>query len=242
MTDRLSRRTLFKTAGAAGAAAFVTSAVPTAAQTEQSQQAAADVLFFLNEEEARFLRAAVDRIIPPDDQWPGAAEAGVVTYLDRQLAGPYGAGVRLYLRGPWQTGFPGQGYQLRFAPAELYRTGIAELRQHVRDSYDGREFWDLVETAMDDVLSSLESGRIDLPSMPGGVFFETLLANTIEGYFADPVYGGNRDMMAWRMIGFPGAYAQYVELVEEYGRPFRRPPMSFAESPKHHMAQAETEG
>jgi gluconate 2-dehydrogenase gamma chain len=60
--------------------------------------------------------------------------------------------------------------------------------------------------------------------------------NTFQGYFADPIYGGNRDMAAWRMIGFPGAYAQYVELVDAHDRPFRRPPMSIAQVAHHHAA------
>ena len=73
-----------------------------------------------------------------------------------------------------------------------------------------------------------------LGDVPSAVFFETLLANTIEGYFADPVYGGNRDMAGWRMIGFPGAYAQFVQWVDKHGIRFNRPPMSIAMSAGGH--------
>jgi gluconate 2-dehydrogenase gamma chain len=247
MTDKLSRRDLLRAAGVAGVAATVPEAASSQAGHPQVAQTTATpdpqlshlappgpaaergLLFFFNDQEARFVEAAVERLIPSDPEWPGAAWAGVVNFIDRQLAAAYGAGARMYLKGPWHPDAPPQqGYQLRYAPAELYRIGIEETRQHVRRTYGGRDFWELGEPVMDEVLAGLESGRIPLPSLPAPVFFETLLANTIEGYFADPAYGGNRDMVAWRMIGFPGAYAQYVDLVELYDLPFTRPPISIA--------------
>jgi gluconate 2-dehydrogenase gamma chain len=189
------------------------------------------MLFFFNDEEAKFVEAAVERLVPADQEWPGAGWAEVLNFIDRQLAAAYGAGARMYLKGPWvPEAPPQQGYQLRYAPAQLYRIGIAETRAHVTANYGGREFWDLAAPVMDEVLSALESGAIELPSLPAPVFFETLLANTIEGLFADPVYGGNRDMVGWRMVGFPGAYAQYVDVVELYNLPYTRPPISIGES------------
>jgi gluconate 2-dehydrogenase gamma chain len=82
---------------------------------------------------------------------------------------------------------------------------------------------------MIEVLKELESGQIRLPSLPSPVFFETLLANTVEGFFSDPAYGGNRGMAGWRMIGFPGAYAQYADLVEAYDLPYTRPPIGIGD-------------
>jgi gluconate 2-dehydrogenase gamma chain len=117
---------------------------------------------------------------------------------------------------------------LRYSPAELYRVSIEEIRDHVRKQSDKKEFWELSTDQMDSVLKDLESGKIELPSVPSPAFFETLLANTIEGYFSDPVYGGNRGMIGWQMIGFPGAYAQYVELVDQFGYELDRPPLSIA--------------
>lgn len=244
--SKLSRRDLL--AGAAGAAIAVPvsfRSTPAPGQSEpEPQQAPAtgteppvpegaakheDVLFFFSPEEARFVEAAVDRLIPADDAWAGAVWAGVVNFIDRQLAGAYGAGARMYLEGPWDLGEPEQGYQLPFTPAELYRKGIQEVREWVAEREDETEFWDLSQSTQSDILRMLESGEVPLPSMPSSVFFETLLANTIEGWFADPAYGGNRDMISWRMIGFPGAYAQFAELVEEHNRPYERPPMSMAE-------------
>lgn len=231
MAVKSSRRDFFKVAGAAGAATVL----PTATLAQPPRPAAAEPpLTFFTEPEAAFVGAAADRLIPPDERWPGAADAGVVTYIDRQLAGAYGNGARMYLQGPWQEGVPEQGYQLRYTPAQLYRQAIAEVSQHVGQRFGGKPFWELDATVQDDVLRGLESGSVELPSVPSAVFFETLLANTVEGFFADPAYGGNRGMVSWRMIGFPGAYAQYVELVEEYDRPFDRPPMSMAQSVLHH--------
>ena len=250
MADKLSRRTLFKAAGIAGAAAAVPRSFTVAEAQTQSpdpqapaapQETAAgtdaahqDVLFFFTPEQARFVEAAVERLIPADAEWPGAGWAGVMNFIDRQLAAAYGAGARMYLEGPWELGSPGQGYQLPFTPGQLYRIGIQEIRAWLGERDGGAEFWDLAEAEQIEVLQMLESGDVPLPSMPSAVFFETLLANTIEGWFADPAYGGNRDMVSWRMIGFPGAYAQYVDLVTEYNSPYERPPMSMAQKADSH--------
>src|SRR5690242_2487303 len=75
---------------------------------------------FLTPDEVTFLDAAVARVIPADDLGPGAKEAGVTTFLDRQLAGPFGKGSRWYMQGPWKKGESTQGYQSRLSPAELY--------------------------------------------------------------------------------------------------------------------------
>ncbi|MFN4140406.1 gluconate 2-dehydrogenase subunit 3 family protein [Aestuariivirga sp.] len=238
MTSELSRRTLFKSAGIAGAAAV---SAPAFAQNESPPEQPArarqqDVLFFFSEAEASFVRAAIDRLIPPDPVWPGAADAGVLTYIDRQLASGYGSGAKMYLKGPWVPDAPSQqGYQLRFTPAELYRVAIGEIGEAVARLYDGRAFHELDALLMDETLKALETGSLVLASVPSPVFFESLLANTIEGWFADPAYGGNREMVGWRMIGFPGAYAQYVDLVERHGIAFGREPISIADSHARNM-------
>jgi len=105
----------------------------------------------------------------------------------------------------------------------------------VKRTHGEHSFAELSADDMDNVLKGLESGDLALPSVPSPVFFETLLANTIEGWFADPAYGGNRDMAGWRMVGFPGAYAQYVDVVEQHGMVFDRPPVSIADSGARHQ-------
>lgn len=191
-------------------------------------QAWDETLFFFNDPEGQFIQAAVDRLIPDEPEWAGAARAGVLYYIDRQLAGAYGSGAKLYLDGPWAEEAPTQqSYQLRYTPAELYRRGIAASRDACRGLF-GREFWQIAPEQQDRFLTDVETGSANLGDIPGPVFFETLLANTIEGYFADPAYGGNRDMVSWRMLGFPGAYAQYLTLVDQHGIAYDRRPISIA--------------
>jgi gluconate 2-dehydrogenase gamma chain len=238
---KLSRRELIKGTGLAGVAAVAGAAGTALAQQpspaaqsdasgeRRSADATTDVLTYFTDDEARFMRSAVERLIPADDEWGGAEQAGVLYYIDRQLSSGYGAGAKLYLEGPWDPDAPAQfGYQLRYSPAELYRVAIAEVRDAVKQHNGGKEFWDLGTEDMDAVLTALEHAEMKLASVPSDVFFETLLANTIEGYFSDPAYGGNRGMVGWRMVGFPGAFAQYAALVDQHGFEFKREPIGIA--------------
>jgi gluconate 2-dehydrogenase gamma chain len=226
----LSRRAMFKAAGAVGAAilpaADVSAATPAIAPP-------AVTYLFLNAVEAAFIEAAVARLIPTDARWPGAIEAGVPNYIDKQLAGAWGAGERLYRGGPWQPGIPGQGYQLPFTPAELFRTALGAIDRDF--SRSSTPFVQMTAERQDAYLHELEAGGKDLGGVPGDVFFEHLWNSTVEGFFSDPVYGGNRDMVAWRMIGFPGAYASYYALVDKHGIKIDRPPMSLAQDSHGHM-------
>ena len=88
---------------------------------------------------------------------------------------------------------------------------------------------------VDAFLKSLEAGAIDLGGVPSAIFFDMLLRMTVEGFFSDPVYGGNRNMAAWRMIGFPGAYADYFEAIDRHGVKFEREPMSLAQDGQGHI-------
>lgn len=180
---------------------------------------------FFNVDEAAFVEAAVDTLIPNDSTGPGARELGVATYIDRQMASGYGKGDRLYLEGPFGEGTPEQGYQLAMTPSELIRAGIDDVSAYVREEY-GTGFEILSAEDRVAVLTDLDGKRMDLPTVPTTVFFGLLLQLTIEGYFADPMYGGNKDRAAWRMIGFPGADAMYMDKIA----PFRNKP--YAAEPK----------
>lgn len=189
---------------------------------------------FFNPQEEAIIAAAVERLIPPDDVGPSALEAGVVDYLDNQLAGAWGAGERLYRGGPWLTGTPTQGYQLPLTPAELFRTALRGMRQNLQSS-GGLSFEQMPGPDQDAYLTALQTEARDLDGVPSNVFFESLLAMTIEGYFGDPVYGGNKDMAAWRMIGFPGAYGAYYDLVDQHGVAFHGEPRSLGQDRPGHM-------
>ncbi|WP_424138741.1 gluconate 2-dehydrogenase subunit 3 family protein [Roseomonas chloroacetimidivorans] len=190
---------------------------------------------FLNGAEAGFIEAAVDRLIPDDDNWPGALWAGVPAYIDGQLAGAYGQGARFYASGPWAQGLPSQGYQLALNPSQLYRTSLAAILRDLGTK--NIDFARATPEQRDAYLRDLENGRVDCGGFSSAYFFETLLANTIEGFFADPIYAGNRDMVGWRMIGFPGAYAAYLQLYTHHGMHFEREPLSIG-----HAHQAEGHG
>jgi len=190
-----------------------------------------DFIFFTTTERA-FIEAAVGRLIPNDPVGPGAVEANVPFFLDRQLAGLYGQGQHYYLGGPWPKGTPEQGYQSRFSPAQLYRAAIAAIDRYVGSTFNGAAFSGLAAADQDKVLKGLESGAIVLD---GGVdsktFFAMLLQNTKEGYLSDPIYGGNKDMGAWKMIGFPGAHYDYKEWVSRHGERVPFPPVGFKGRP-----------
>ena len=168
---------------------------------------------YLLEPEVRFLEAAVENLIPTDELGPGARDAGVVVYIDRQLAGSWGTHGRQYRAGPWLEGTPQQGYQSRFTPQEVYRIAIREIDQHCKTAF-GRPFAQLARDGQLRLLEQLEKDEIALPSLSSKFFFDLLWRNTDEGYFADPLYGGNRGMVGWKLLGFPGLPSgQYRDLI-----------------------------
>lgn len=220
---------------ASAAAPAAASAVAKQPSSDSSVTQAADkpVYLFFNVAEAEFIEAACERLIPADELGAGALAAGVPNYLDKQLGGAWGAGERLYRSGPWQPGTPSQGYQLPFTPAELFHTALRAINRDVQSR--GSRFSELTAENQDAYLKSLESGAHDLDGVPSAVFFDLLLRMTIEGFFSDPVYGGNRDMVAWRMIGFPGAYADYYEAIDRHGVKFEREPISIGQDGHGHV-------
>jgi len=178
--------------------------------------------------EVAFIEAAVGRLIPDDSVGPGAVQAGVPFFLDRQLDGPYGRGDHFFLGGPWPKGTPQQGYQSRFNPAQLYRAAIEAIDKYVAANLKGASFARLQAEEQDKVLKGLESNEVVLEDgVDAKTFFDMLLQNTKEGYFSDPIYGGNKDIGAWKMIGFPGAHYDYLEWVERHGERVPYPPVGF---------------
>ena len=199
---------------------------------KEEKSAQPKALTFFSPLDYAFIEAAVSRLIPADELGPGALEADVPVYIDRQLSGAHGGGDRFYRSGPWREGSPQQGYQLRFTPAELFRTALPALHAHVRAQHH-TEFSKLSTEKQDSYLETLQKGGIDLGGVPSGLFFARLWALTVEGFFSDPVYGGNKDMVSWRMIGFPGAYGAYYELVDQHGIALKREPKSLADAHHH---------
>jgi len=178
--------------------------------------------------EVEFIEAALARLIPADELGPGAKEAGVTGFIDRQLAGAFGAMARSYRLGPWLEGTPQQGDQSPLTPREIYRVAIGEIERFCQGNY-GRSFAELQAPDQDEVLRGLDEGTLALASLKAPLFFGLLWDNVQEGFFADPIYGGNRDKVGWKLVGFPGVAAVYTEHIERYGVPYRAEPVSIAD-------------
>jgi gluconate 2-dehydrogenase gamma chain len=185
---------------------------------------------FFKPTEAYFIEAAVDHMIPADDLSPSGTVLGVATFIDRALAGSWGKGDRLYMQGPWLPGTPNQGYQLPLTPAELYRGAIGACDIHCKKAF-GKVFASCSIADKEAFLKDLAGGKITLDGLPGRTFFTMFYANVMEGMFSDPIYGGNKDKAAWKMIGFPGVMANNAENVKIYndGRRFEADPVSIAD-------------
>ena len=116
-------------------------------------------------------------------------------------------------------------------PAQMYRAAIKAIDAHCRSNFDKKTFAQLGPDDQDKVLSGLEDGKIKLDEIDATAFFKQFLLNTREGFFADPLYGGNKDMAAWKMIGFPGARYDYRDYVSKHGERFPLPPVSLRGRP-----------
>jgi gluconate 2-dehydrogenase gamma chain len=187
---------------------------------------------FFTADEAASVEALVDRLIPSDPKFPGGKDAGCAVFIDRQLSGPYGSAQGLYMRGPFADGTPQQGFQSAHTPAEQYRAALAALDKHCRATQSGKSFAALSDEEKDKIIGGLENGNIQLEGVHGPQFFDRLLQNTREGFLADPIYGGNRDMAGWKMIGFPGARYDYRDWVGRHNEPYPLPPVSIGGRPE----------
>lgn len=175
---------------------------------------------FFNAAEWAFITAAVARLIPSDATGPGALEAGVPEFIDRQMDQVFGHGALWYMQGPFVESAPEFGYQAKLPPRDVYRAGIAAVDAHCRAHFGGKTFAQLDAGQQDTLLKALESVALTLETLSSKTFFGFLLQNTKEGYLSDPMHGGNKDAAAWRMIGFPGARADFTDWV---GKPVTYP-------------------
>lgn len=176
----------------------------------------------------RTVAAVFDRLIPGDELGPSASAAGCVEFLDNQLAGAFGSGATLYRKGPKAPGEDTLMQKAQFiaTPRERYETGLKALEAYAQTT-DGASYADLPPARQDAILDGMESGRIALsPDVNTPALFELMLQNVREGYFADPMYGGNKDMAGWKMIGFPGARYDYRLYAGRTGQKLELQPVS----------------
>jgi gluconate 2-dehydrogenase gamma chain len=227
----IRRRNFLMGAGTAVAASL---AAPVAAEAQTAVSAAGalpdvEPLLTLTQTEHAFFVAAADTLIPADDLSPSGSQCGVATFIDRQLAGAYGGGARLYRDGPFTKAKPELGYQLPLNPREFFRAGIAAANEWSRKTY-GKDFDRLADADRETALKAMEAGKAEFSGFSSRMFFNALLDLSMEGFFADPIYGGNRDMAAWKMVGYPGLPATYREDIKKYfGKKYDKPPRSIAD-------------
>ncbi len=182
---------------------------------------------FFTPEEAATVEAMVDRFIPADELGPGGKQSGCAVFIDRQLAGPYGSNDGLYMEGPFPPNpLPTQGLQSPLSPREQYRRGLAALAAYCKSHFAGRGFAQLSAAEQERLLTGMEKATIVLPGWSAKGLFGTVLANTMEGFFADPIYGGNRDMAGWKLVGFPGTRYDFRDVMARPNQPYTLPPVS----------------
>ncbi|WP_213989119.1 gluconate 2-dehydrogenase subunit 3 family protein [Sodalis sp. dw_96] len=187
-------------------------------------------LQYLTEHEFDTVGAIAERFIPADEMSISGKEAGCAIFIDRQLAGDYGNAVSLYRLGRFVKGTPEQGSQSSLTPAQRYRQGLAALDAFTQKQF-GKTFIQLDGDQQDHVLHAMEANRLDLGAeVETPVFFELLLQNVREGFLSDPLYGGNKDMASWKMIGFPGARYDFRDLLSKKGQKLNIIPTSLIDN------------
>lgn len=187
-------------------------------------------LAFFTQAEFDTAAALADRLIPADDLSIGGKEAGCAVFIDRQLAGDYGKGATLYRLGRFVKGTPEQGTQSPLTPAERWRAGVAAINALCQQRF-AKTFVQLDGAQQDELLRNMESGQLDLgKDVETKELFEQILANVREGFFADPIYGGNKDMASWKMIGFPGARYDFRDVIGKKGQKLQIIPTSLIDN------------
>lgn len=181
---------------------------------------------YFTAQEAATVEAIVDRLIPPDPQTPGGKDCGCAVFIDRQLAGPQGRFESRYMSGPFQKGTKEQGPQSPVTPAQQYRKALAALDTACRGKFGGKAFAELSDDQKDDALKGLEDGSLELDGTDSKDFFKLILKDTQYGFLADPIYGGNKDMASWKMIGFPGTHYDYRDWIDRHNQRVTLPPVS----------------
>jgi gluconate 2-dehydrogenase gamma chain len=232
-----SRRTFFKNTLTLIPLSVVASQVPglvSAATSEPARPVAESTPpspytpVFFNDLEWSFIHAACARLIPSDELGPGAVEAGVPEFIDRHMQSGYAAGDIWYLQGPFQEAGPEFGYQGKLPPRDILRVGIAGLDAWCKQTFAGKRFSEQSSDEQDSILKKLEAGEIKTEGVPAKVFFSHLLNETFYGFFSDPQYGGNKDMVGWKMVGYPGVRADFMDWVDQTSKPYPLPPVSMS--------------
>ncbi|RST75128.1 gluconate 2-dehydrogenase subunit 3 family protein [Siminovitchia acidinfaciens] len=169
--------------------------------------------FFKNYNDFEILSQAAERIFPKDDLGPGAIGLGVPYFIDNQLAGGYGLNSREYMQGPFNIGAITQGYQSPMNRQEAFLLGLKTLEKEAQSRFK-TGFAKLEGNQMDEILTDFQKGKVKMDGITSDFFFTLLRSATLEGAYADPIYGGNNNMDGWKMKNFPGHQAAYINVVD----------------------------
>jgi gluconate 2-dehydrogenase gamma chain len=179
--------------------------------------------------EAAFIVAAVDTLIPADELSPSGSDCGVAVFIDRQLGSAWGGGAKMYRAGPFQKGKPEQGYQLALTPREFFAAGITAANAWSRRTYS-KDFDRLAPADRVAALKAMEEGKAEFENFSSRAFFSQLHGISMAGFFSDPIYGGNRDKIGWKVLGFPGLPATYADKIDAWrGKRYVADPQSIAD-------------
>ncbi|WP_010649740.1 gluconate 2-dehydrogenase subunit 3 family protein [Oceanobacillus massiliensis] len=170
-------------------------------------------LMYFTPDQLAITEAAVERIFPEDENGPGAKELLVGYYIDHQLALGWGTGAKDYTSGPFFPGEPTQGYQSSLNKQQIFDIGLQAMEKHSVSSFE-KSFVDLTEEEQDTVLTDFDEDKVKMKGVTAAYFFSVLRAATIEGVYADPLYGGNAGMEGWKMKNFPGHQMSYKDMID----------------------------
>jgi gluconate 2-dehydrogenase gamma chain len=209
MAEHETNRREFLVRAIVGTGAFAgTELAPSAyAQKEAAAPAAAHSAgdrhgAFFNHDDAATVAAFAERLMPGAPGKTGAHDAGVLNYIDLALAGAYS--------------------DLQ----DFYRRGLAQLDAYCRKTYN-ESFVNLQSSRQDEVIAALEAGKATEFTWPAAQdFFNTVRTHTMEGMFADPIYGGNKDYAGWKLVGFPGAQPIFTRTDMDSKQAFTRAPIT----------------
>lgn len=171
-------------------------------------------LMYFTPEQFQITEAAAERIFPADDNGPGAKDLLVAYYIDHQLAGTWGLRSNEYTKGPFYPGEPTQGYQGRLNRQEIFNLGLIAMQDYSLKTYS-KKFPELTNEEQDEVLTAFADDKVELRGTTAKTFFGIIRGGTIEGVYADPLYGGNKNMEGWRMKNFPGHQMTYLEIIDK---------------------------
>jgi gluconate 2-dehydrogenase gamma chain len=217
--DNVPRRKFLLGAGLAGTALAAGLSEPVEAQQPAPAAPAAqpepEPFVTLTALEAAFITAAVDTLIPADELSPSGSDCGVAIFIDRQLGSAWGGGAKMYRAGPFVKGKPEQGYQLALTPREFFAAGITAANAWTRKTW-AKDFDRLAPADRVAALKAMEEGKAAFENFDARAFFSQLHGITMAGFFSDPIYGGNRDKIGWKVLGFPGLPATYADKIDAY--------------------------